>query len=286
MAGEEAHRARRHQRADHAPNNWTLGAYCAQYCRFVTGHHGGGPVGVPTSPQRPRPRRGPRPAGGGARHPRRARTARRALVGLVSGASGRPSCSGWLTAINDARRTCLRGVELDARPPGSHEGCRGASLATTGREVRSRCFPHLRPTAPLAALRPATWSVERLSSCRARRAHPRRSSSTRVAPRRSGSWPCAGTTRDGRLRATSQLARGRSLRPLVEAGASPSTATLNDRETPRDCAVPTRRDAVRPAAAAQPVRPRCRWSDAGSAVGVVVHLRGADLAEPARAARR
>ena len=21
-------------------NNWTLGAYCAQYCRFVTGHHG------------------------------------------------------------------------------------------------------------------------------------------------------------------------------------------------------------------------------------------------------
>lgn len=21
-------------------NNWTLGAYCAQYCRVVTGHHG------------------------------------------------------------------------------------------------------------------------------------------------------------------------------------------------------------------------------------------------------
>jgi alkanesulfonate monooxygenase SsuD/methylene tetrahydromethanopterin reductase-like flavin-dependent oxidoreductase (luciferase family)/hemerythrin superfamily protein len=41
MAGEEqAHRARNIiNELTMRQNNWTLGAYCAQYCRFVTGHH-------------------------------------------------------------------------------------------------------------------------------------------------------------------------------------------------------------------------------------------------------
>jgi alkanesulfonate monooxygenase SsuD/methylene tetrahydromethanopterin reductase-like flavin-dependent oxidoreductase (luciferase family) len=40
-AGEEqAHRARNAiNELTMRQNNWTLGAYCAQYCRFVTGHH-------------------------------------------------------------------------------------------------------------------------------------------------------------------------------------------------------------------------------------------------------
>jgi hemerythrin-like domain-containing protein len=40
-AGEEqAHRARTIiNELALRQNNWTLGAYCAQYCRFVTGHH-------------------------------------------------------------------------------------------------------------------------------------------------------------------------------------------------------------------------------------------------------
>jgi alkanesulfonate monooxygenase SsuD/methylene tetrahydromethanopterin reductase-like flavin-dependent oxidoreductase (luciferase family) len=42
VAGEEqAHRARNAiNELTMRQNNWTLGAYCAQYCRFVTGHHG------------------------------------------------------------------------------------------------------------------------------------------------------------------------------------------------------------------------------------------------------
>jgi alkanesulfonate monooxygenase SsuD/methylene tetrahydromethanopterin reductase-like flavin-dependent oxidoreductase (luciferase family) len=42
VAGEEqAHRARNLiNELTMRQNNWTLGAYCAQYCRFVTGHHG------------------------------------------------------------------------------------------------------------------------------------------------------------------------------------------------------------------------------------------------------
>lgn len=42
VAGEEqAHRARNAiNELTVRQNNWTLGAYCAQYCRFVTGHHG------------------------------------------------------------------------------------------------------------------------------------------------------------------------------------------------------------------------------------------------------
>ena len=41
VAGEEqAHRARNAiNELTMRQNNWTLGAYCAQYCRFVTGHH-------------------------------------------------------------------------------------------------------------------------------------------------------------------------------------------------------------------------------------------------------
>jgi alkanesulfonate monooxygenase SsuD/methylene tetrahydromethanopterin reductase-like flavin-dependent oxidoreductase (luciferase family) len=41
VAGEEeAHRARSAiNELTLKQNNWTLGAYCAQYCRFVTGHH-------------------------------------------------------------------------------------------------------------------------------------------------------------------------------------------------------------------------------------------------------
>lgn len=41
VAGEEqAHRARTViNELTMRQNNWTLGAYCAQYCRFVTGHH-------------------------------------------------------------------------------------------------------------------------------------------------------------------------------------------------------------------------------------------------------
>jgi hypothetical protein len=41
VAGEEqAHRARNLiNELTMRQNNWTLGAYCAQYCRFVTGHH-------------------------------------------------------------------------------------------------------------------------------------------------------------------------------------------------------------------------------------------------------
>jgi hemerythrin-like domain-containing protein len=40
-AGElQAHRARNEiNELTMRQNNWTLGAYCAQYCRFVTGHH-------------------------------------------------------------------------------------------------------------------------------------------------------------------------------------------------------------------------------------------------------
>jgi alkanesulfonate monooxygenase SsuD/methylene tetrahydromethanopterin reductase-like flavin-dependent oxidoreductase (luciferase family) len=38
---EQAHRARNAiNELTMRQNNWTLGAYCAQYCRFVTGHHG------------------------------------------------------------------------------------------------------------------------------------------------------------------------------------------------------------------------------------------------------
>jgi alkanesulfonate monooxygenase SsuD/methylene tetrahydromethanopterin reductase-like flavin-dependent oxidoreductase (luciferase family) len=42
VAGEEqAHRARNAiNELTMRQNNWTLGAYCHQYCRFVTGHHG------------------------------------------------------------------------------------------------------------------------------------------------------------------------------------------------------------------------------------------------------
>jgi hypothetical protein len=42
VAGEEqAHRARNAiNELTMRQNNWTLGAYCQQYCRFVTGHHG------------------------------------------------------------------------------------------------------------------------------------------------------------------------------------------------------------------------------------------------------
>jgi hypothetical protein len=42
MAGEQdAQRARNAiNELTMRQNNWTLGAYCAQYCRFVTGHHG------------------------------------------------------------------------------------------------------------------------------------------------------------------------------------------------------------------------------------------------------
>jgi hemerythrin-like domain-containing protein len=37
---EQAHRARNVvNELTMRQNNWTLGAYCAQYCRFVTGHH-------------------------------------------------------------------------------------------------------------------------------------------------------------------------------------------------------------------------------------------------------
>jgi hemerythrin superfamily protein len=41
VAGEvQAHRARNAiNELTMRQNNWTLGAYCAQYCRFVTGHH-------------------------------------------------------------------------------------------------------------------------------------------------------------------------------------------------------------------------------------------------------
>ena len=185
VAGEEqAHRARNAiNELTMRQNNWTLGAYCAQYCRFVTGHHGMEDRSVFPHLRRSDPAldAGAGPAGVGApRHPRRPRTARRGprrpgVRGLRLGraeARRRPAVARrcWSTCPTRRSSWCPRSTAT-----ASTEACltvRSVALAPVGgSEVRSANGSTGRTVRPAPARRPPgrrRGGVARAAGCRTR----------------------------------------------------------------------------------------------------------------------